>query len=474
MEKPPLIRFIEEHYGRKPPTEHTCTSSVSPHALKDGSSIVIIGGGIAGPAFARRILSSAVERGIRLSVTLLSRPNCNYCGGLITDLSLETMRGLYSFEPPPEVVLTRIDEAVLINPHGSASVVFESPLASVFRTSRFGELGFDDNFRQNILTGLPEEAGELLSVVEPASATSVEIPGNGRRGAVTFRRIGGSDRVEADLVVLATGLRSLDSKLISGFRELTGFRPPPLMPACVTEIDLSGTGTSHIGRRVLILNGIIEGCVAALIPKRPNWITIAALHKVLTIEDLRRIFEHPVVTQYVEVEEVESSLPCNKVCPSGVYTSPARNFYGDGWAVVGDLTGYGRVLKDGYFAALLGADLAAHTAISHGCSREAFARHYHAGLKAFEGDNRIGMRLFSLNNALTRLEAFNRAMIDAFSAEKAGHPYGGLTHAAFRALSTGELSYSGVLMLFAAGLLSWAIKHPIRALSSLRGGKRQL
>jgi len=199
MDKPPLVRLIEDRFSRKPPIEAVCRSSKPTHGVRDGFSVVIIGGGIAGPAFARRVLSLVDDLGITVKITLISRPSCNFCGGLITNLARRTMRGLYDYEPAPEVVLSEVEEVVLVNPCGSVSVQFESPLASVFRTSRFGPVGLDDNFRRTILAGLSNKAGKMLSVVEPGVATSVELPSRNERGRVTFTHSGGTEQVEAGL-----------------------------------------------------------------------------------------------------------------------------------------------------------------------------------------------------------------------------------------------------------------------------------
>ncbi|MBI2843558.1 MAG: hypothetical protein HYX78_09170 [Armatimonadetes bacterium] len=467
-DKPKIIRFIETRFARKPPPESVCEPQVKPPTcLKDGSSVVIIGGGIAGPAFARRVICLAIERGLRINVTLISRPSCNYCGGLITNLSLETLRRLYAFEPPAEVVLTEIDEAVLVNSQGSAEVMFESPLASIFRTSRFGQVGFDDNFRTSILADVPDGAKDMLTVVEPAVATAVELGSKDKRGAVTYTCSGGAEVVEADLIVIATGLRSIESKLIAALRKETNYKPPKVMKACVTEVDITNGGASKIGRRILIVSGVITNAVVALIPKQRNWITIAGLKKHLTLDDIRTIFNHPAVREYIQVDDIRVRLPCDKVCSSGVFVGPAGSFYGDGWVTIGDLTGYGRVLKDGYFAALFGAELAAHTAFVHGCSREAFARHYHSRLRSFEHDNRMGMTLFHVNNILARSSTFNRVILDVFTDEKAKHPYGGLAHAAFRALSTGEISYISISLLFIMGFVAWLFGLPRRIIGRL-------
>lgn len=426
----------------------------------------MLGGGIAGTGFARRMLSLAASREAPVKITLISRPSCNYCGGLITNLSLDTLRRIYDFEVPEDVVVSQIDEVVLVNRSGSASVCLESPLASVFRTSRFGQLGFDDSFRTSILSDLPTSAGEMLSVVEPAVATAVELPGEGRQGKVTYSHQSGTETLEADLIVIATGLRSIRGKLVTCLSGATGYRPPPTMPACVTEIDSSACGTSRVGRRLLILSGIVRGAVVAVIPKHRDWLTVAALGKVLTVEDLEQMFAHPAVREHVELDDVEAGLVCKNVCASGVYTGPAANFYGDGWVVVGDLTGHGRLLKDGYFAALLGANLAAHTCFEHGWSRQAFARHYHGGLRGFGLENLMAMELFGLNSFMSRYKAYDRVMMSAFTREGRPHVYGGLAHSAFRALSTGELPYPKIVLLFAAGMASWALKHPGRALAA--------
>ena len=475
MEKSTLVNLIEGRYSRKPPAR---PSLRLPAAVRwrprDGFSVVVIGGGIAGPAFVKRILALAVQLGLRINVTLVSRPSCNYCGGLITSLSLRTLRGIYDYEPGPEVVLSQIDEVVLVNSYGSAGVLFESALASAFRTSRFGHMGLDDSIRRDILADLPPAAGAMLSVVEPAVATSIELPTETSPGSVTVAHGAHGSRVEADLVVLATGLRSLQSKLISSFTEMTGYHPPPTMAASVTEVDLSNSAKSGLGRRMLILNGIVPGSLVAVIPKQVNWLTVAALNRVLTMDDLQAIFAHPSVREYVTLDDVRSSLPCNRICASDVFVGAAKDFYGDGWVVLGDLAGYGRVLKDGYFAALLGAELAAGTVAYHGCTREAFARNYHARLRQFKGDNRMGMELFALNNLLARSRSFNRAMVEALSWESARHPYGGLVHAAFRALSTGELSYRLIMGLFMAGFANWASRNPAAGLAVLlrRGPSR--
>jgi len=463
MDKPSLVKAIETRFAKRPIAKSEVLRNRPPDCRTTAKTVTVavVGGGIAGPAFVRRLLTLAEEARFDVEVVLLSRPSCNYCGGLITNLSLQTMRGLYRFEPAKDVVLSTIDEVVFINRHGSERVAFDAPLMSVFRTSRFGQTGFDDDFRHRILEGMNKEARRRLTAIEPCSATEIHVPQDGRRGRVVYHDTQGRHEIEADLVIVATGLRSLNTRLMRDFCASTGFVPPPMMDASVTEIDLAGTGRTRIGNRMLVLNGIIDHCVAAMIPKMPNWITVCSLERALTSEDLARLCTHPAVKEYVELEDLPTSLPCGRICPSGVYIGPAKGFYGDGWAVVGDLTGYGRVLKDGYFAALLGAELVAHTIVDHGWTKKALAENYHRRLLEFRRDNRAGLTLFRLNSFLHRSDWFNLTLLEALRAEKSKHEYGGLVHTAFRALSTGELSYSLIAALLVAGLVVHVVKHPI-------------
>ncbi|MDO8586115.1 MAG: hypothetical protein Q7T82_03660 [Armatimonadota bacterium] len=470
--KPWLVRTIEARFSRRPPIASPGVADGSGGSrLRDGARVAVVGAGIAGPAFARRLLTLSMDQGKALSVMLFNRPSCNYCGGLITDLSLKTMQALYRLEPSPASVLTRVGEVVFVNPRGSVPVSFESPLTSIFRTSRFGEIGFDDDFRKRILEGMPEGSSSRLRIVEPCQVLEAVPPkGEHERGRITYSVGGAMNYAEVDCVVMASGLRSIDSRMLRSFAERTGYTPPQLMDACVTELDVSGARKNRLGTRLVILDGIIEHCVIALIPKRPSWITVTSLEKTLSMEDMKAVFSHPAVTEWLDLPDVEERLRCRRICAAGVYTSTAKRFYGDGWVVIGDLTGYGRVLKDGYFAALLGAELAAETMINYGCSSEAFAQHYHGKLASFGPDNRVGIGLFRLNSRLTRRDIFNRALVRAMDYEREKNPYGGLLHAAFRALSTGDISYRTISMMFGLGLLTYGVKRPLEAFGLRRVG----
>lgn len=150
--------------------------------------------------------------------------------------------------------------------------------------------------------------------------------------------------------------------------------------------------------------------------------------------------------------------------------SPAKNFYGDGWLILGDLTGYGRVLKDGYLSALRGAHFAANTIIYYGVSEKAFKKYYHDKLKQYEFDSRIGIALFKLNNRAKQVDFFSKFFVQEGISEQQKDEYGSLIHAGVRAIVTGELSYKIIGLLFFFGL----IKHFLLRLFTFRHRKNYL
>ncbi len=469
-----LIRQIEKHCSKKPPLPDLGMNDPPlpvEKPLPDGSTVVIIGGGIAGSSLARQLLGIAGHFNRVINVVMVNSSSCNYCGGLVTDLALHTLHDLHHLNIPENVVLNRLDRFYYANRFGSVEVDVGPALVAMLRTSRFGQVGFDDSFKQRILVGLNADAGDHLTIIEPTIVTAVIPPSqtsDGRWRAVLSRRVGPDlqpEEIAADFVALAAGLRAVNRPMMREFSQVTGYTPPPIIEASVTEIDTSTARYNKIHRGAVIIDGIIPNCVAALISKGRNWLTVTSLAKKLTKDDIDTIFNHPSVKALIDLPEASSYLRCHTICGAGIFTGGAETFYGDGWAAIGDLSGRGRVLKDGYFAALFGARLLATALIRHGSDRQTLARYYHEPLKEFEEDNPAGMRLFKLNSKLTDRQWFNRLFLQALMAEVDERGYGGILHAAIRALSTGELQYRLIVVLFVLGIGKYFLRHPLQFIS---------
>ncbi|OAT85850.1 NAD(P)/FAD-dependent oxidoreductase [Desulfotomaculum copahuensis] len=465
----PLIRFLEARLSHPVPTPHW------PHqptgGLPEGSTVVIVGGGLAGSAFARQLLMLCRRENRSINIKLVNSTGCNYCGGLVTDLARKTMEQLYELEMPPNLVLEKIEGCHYVNRQGSVAVQLPAPLTSTLRTSRFGVPGFDDAIKMRILEGL-EDLGHLFTLIEPTVVKRLIPPhatSSGRWRVILSRRNPDHtpQELSADLVVLASGFNSLHKPMLNRFMKSTGYTPPPVFQASVTEVNTSTALVNRVGRRVYMLDGIVPGTMLAFIPKGKNWLTLTALNKKLDFHDLRLLFAHPSIREIIDLPNPVEALRCHVVCPAFIYSGPSPCFYGDGWVAAGDLSGYGRVLKDGYFAAFWGSWLAARTVFYHGITRRDFARYYHRPLHRFSRENLLGIALFNLNNSLGHRPWFNRLLLTAAREEIRGHSYGWAVHAAFRALKTGRLPYWLIGLLFLLGVGRYVFGHPLQTIKTL-------
>jgi flavin-dependent dehydrogenase len=449
MRKSWLVSLLEDRLNTKP-LQPAQLSPEDARGLPDGATVAVLGAGIAGPAFVRRLMSLAAQCGRQYNIVVLTKATCNYCAGLVTELSRRSMEAVYGIDIPAFVIKSTISEFVYVNPHGQVRVELEYPITSVLRSGRFAQAGFDDTLKDMV-----EDAAlrrHDLTLHRGAAVREI-LPGErGGRTLVRYFHEGRERELEADLAVIATGLKSLPTKLMREFIARTGYRPPTLIPAWVTEIDSERAIRDQLAGTVMVVDNTVPGCVSAIVPKGPNWITAVGLGASATVEDLERLFAHPAVRERLEIPDVARALRCRMMCDAPVFVRPARHYYGDGWVMIGDLTGTGRILKDGYFAALRGADLAARTIVEQGVSRRDFAAHYRRPLAKLSLDNRIGYQLFKLNQRWGPT-LLGRLAVWAATKELRRRRYGGLASAAFRALFTGEISYKWTLTLFALGVL---------------------
>lgn len=272
-----------------------------------------------------------------------------------------------------------------------------------------------------------------------------------RRFVIRYEEDGNESAIEADVVVVAMGLKSLQQPVMQKFIKDFGYRPPRLMDACVTEVNTLKAKVYSLTEKMLVVDGIIPNCIVAFVPKGKGWLTITGLGKILADHDLELLFNQPQVKRYIELEHIVDQLRCRKICSASVVTKPAGKFFGDGWVMIGDLTGFGRALKDGYFAALQNADLAAQTILINGFTEAAFRRYYYKPVRKLAFDNWVGMNLFRLNQRTAKGFIGNMIMKSALR-EMREEEHGGFTTAALRALLSGELSYKIIFALFVAGI----------------------
>lgn len=430
--------------------------------------MAVVGGGIAGASFARQFLLLAAQTGADARVVLLDGPNCNYCGGLLTSRAEGTLASLYGVGLPPERILSPVTHCWYVNRAGAARVALVRPAASVLRTARFGEAGLDCLLRSRITAGLPQPVAARLRIIEPVHVLQVSPPDSalGVPARVVYAPPSSGGRptgstpsageVEADFLVLATGLQGLHSRLLQDFARRAGFCPPPVMEAGVAELEVGPVLPDRLAEAIAILDNILPGVVVGLIPKRGGWVTLTSLGRAVTPLEVTALFGHPQVHRLFNLPPGGPRFRCGRVCRTVAATGPAPRFWGDGWLAVGDLTGCGRPLKDGYSSAMESACLGARAVLDGSRDAASLWRSYALPLLRRRRDNAAGIALFELNRHLATRPWYARLIAGAAIWESRRRPSGGPIHDGIRGLATGELSYRSIgarLALGAGGYL---------------------
>lgn len=464
-----FIEYMEKNYSPKVPMR-TVSSQQKP-VIKNGTKIIIVGGGIGGSSMARELLILATRENIDIEINLVNSNTCNYCGGLITNLAQGTLQEIYQLPVPKELILKEINTCIYVTNEGSVEIDLKKKMIATLRTSKFGILGFDDSIKNRITEGLGPKALAMLKIFEPALVRKIFAPETKEsKWKVQLSRMDHNNRpivLEGDVLVMASGFKSLNRPMMKDFERQTGYIPPPLMEASVTEIYTDEARNNNMQDQVIIVDNIVPGAVIAVIPKSNYWVTVTSLGKKLTPSDIDLLFSAEAIKKYLDLPSASNYLRCRTICPAQVFTGSSTKFYGDGWVAIGDLTGYGRVLKDGYFASFFSSQLVAHTLFYHGSQASDFRKHYHRPLKKFLLDNRFGMWLFNINLWLGQFSWFRKLLLAVGQLEGEKNPTGGFMHSATRALATGDLSYRLITLFYILGFFK-AFTGPRILLKKLR------
>ncbi len=398
------------------------------------SRVAVIGGGPAGSFFALYLLRFALERGLAPEVHIyeprdfgLAGPKgCNRCAGILS-LSLLRNIGELGLKVPPEVIQARISTYALQSPYDYMEIQTPSPgeeIYSVYRGS--GPLRFPlhpsvsfDSYLLGMAKSrgawvLPYRVGALRLHPRPAA----EVIG---------------DWVEYDLVVLATGVNSLP---LSG--EGLAYQPPPTQRMAQDELRARKEDVQEAfeGRVRVFLFPHSDLVFGTLVPKGP-FINVSLLGR-KGPSSVKEFLSHPLVEKALPFP-YERACGCRPLISVGL----ARNPVGEGFVAVGDAAAT-RLYKDGIGSALLTARQAAHTAVHHGTTARAFARHYLPFLQAVHRDNSYGRLLFSLHSRLKDSRSFFMAharLVGEESPRPGPRPY----HRVMWGMFTGSYSYGEVL-----------------------------
>lgn len=389
----------------------------APYVLEDGSDIAVVGGGPTGSFFSIFALKMARIVGKEIRVTIYEPKDftkdgplgCNRCGGIISELLVQTL-AVEGITLPESLVQRGINSYKLHTGHGSvyiATPAHEKTIATVYRGGGpKGIIGRGKESFDNFLLSLAKKEGAVHC---RERIDRIEYGGN---RPVLFSK--GKKMQEPDLVVGAMGVKSGTSALFEdmGF----GYRRPETVTAAIAEISMDSTIISeHFGHSVNLFLLPVKGIkFAAMIPKG-TYVTLCILGRNLDRDIMNGFINHIVVRNAMPAAAHTIACRC---LPKMNISAPQKPF-ADRVVMCGD-AGSTRLFKDGMGAAYIMGKAAAKAAVFHGVSNAHFEKEYYPVYKSLITDNRFGKMLFEATDLLKHNSVLTKSMLEVVQREQSG------------------------------------------------------
>ena len=348
--------------------------------LKNGSKIVIVGGGPAGSFFANFALHQAKEKGIDISVQIFDRRSflksgqlgCNMCAGVISDSLYEKLKD-FDIVIPTTKIQQLIDGYYFQTQECGVQLYHPQKqhkphIMTVFRgggpisQTQHENISFDDYLLQHA-----ENHGAVIST---ATVEEIDIPRTfGAPVDIVIIKDGIRKNIQADLVVGAFGLNTTIVKRMLGWK--VKYKPPRSIRACNAELHLgSAYIKEHFNSNIhCFALGIDPIKFAAFTPKG-DYITVTLVgKKEVTKKHLIKFLAHPIIKDLLpENWQIPKDL-C--ICFPKIPLTHAKSPYANRMVMIGDAS-ISRFYKSGIESAFTTAQLAAKTAFENGVTAKAF------------------------------------------------------------------------------------------------------
>lgn len=390
--------------------------STDSYVLENGAKIAVIGGGPTGTFFSLFALKMAkmMDREINLTIfepkdfTKEGPISCNRCGGIISELLVQTL-AVEGMNLPDSVVQRGINSYKLHTDYGSVHIAtpsFERKIATVYRGGGPKGMGGDKKSFD----------GFLLSQAVDEGAVHEQLKIDGivykNKRPVLFSQ--GQEIMTADLVVGAFGVNSPTAKIIEETE--FGYKKPETVTTAIAELGYTNEVVAeHFGNSVhLFLLPLKNIKFAAMIPKQ-SYVTLCILGKDINANTVKDFLDTPVVREVLPGKiPLEPSCRCLPKMNVGAPDMP----FTDRVVMCGD-AGSTRLFKDGIGAAYIMGKAAAKTAIFDGVGRHHFQKNYYPVYKSIIIDNMFGKFLYAFTNVYQNHEIFTRMMLSVVRQEQA-------------------------------------------------------
>ncbi len=388
--------------------------------LEDGANVAVIGGGPTGSFFSIFALKMAKMVGKKLNVTIFEPKDftrtgpagCNRCGGIISELLVQTL-AVEGINLPDSVVRKGINSYRLHTNYGSVFIAtpsFDKTIATVYRGGGpKGLAAANKESFDNFLLNLAIREG---AVHKPFLIDHIEY--RDKRPVLFSHK---QEVMAADLVVGAFGVNSSTAAWVSGMD--IGYTVPSVVTAAIAEIAVGSDDIAeHFGNSIhLFLLPDPEIKFAAMIPKGA-YLTLCILGTAVNARTVDDFLDRPVV------KGVLSKAPGYRVecrCLPKMNVRAPRTSYADRIVMCGD-AGSTRLFKDGLGAAYLMGKAAAKTAVLQGVSKEDFRIGYAPTYKSIVIDNYYGHMLYEVIGIYRKFGLLTRSMLKVVEKDHSGDP----------------------------------------------------
>ena len=327
---------------------------------------------------------------------------CNSCGGIISEWLVQAL-AMEGINLPDNVVQRGLESYSMHLDVGSVKI--ETPhhqkrIATVHRgggprdvkVSSWGS--FDSHlFEMAQETGANWIKNKVVELKYGDDCISVQ-PNN-------------EEFVDYDLVVMATGKRTLSLKMLQSLD--FGFSPPEMAKAYISEIHMGNEEiTRQLGNSMhLFLPDIPHVKFGALIPKG-DYVTFCMLGKKISDD---------AVKAFTSLPEVRNCMPPGWIMPEKLcHCSPGLNIkgavkpYGNRILCVGDCS-VSRLYKDGIGAAYRAAKAASVAVVYEGISEADLEKHYWPSLRKIATDNQFGKIIFLVTTLIQRSRILRKGVL---------------------------------------------------------------
>lgn len=384
--------------------------------LEEGAKIAVVGGGPSGAFFSIFALKMAKMLGKELNVTIFEPKDfaktgpagCNRCGGIISELLLQTL-AVEGINLPDNVVRKGINSYRLHTKYGSAFIAtpsLDKTIATVYRGG--GPKGSTSTEKESFDHFLLHRAIEEGAVHQPAMIDRVEY----RKGKpVLFSRQ--QELMEADLVAGAFGVNSATAKQFAGMN--VGYQEPAVVTAAIAELSMGSDVVADCFGNSIHLFLLPDAGIkfAAMIPKGA-FVTLCILGNNVNAKTVDSFLDRPVVKQVLsKAMDYKIECRCLPKMNVGAPKMPCK----DRMVMCGD-AGSTRLFKDGLGAAYLMGKAAAKTAVFEGVSEGAFRKGYYPTYKSIIMDNYYGHMLYFVIGTYRKFGLLTNAMLKVVEKEQ--------------------------------------------------------